>query len=555
MAEKRNDSLAADVSELIESPGPRLGRFQVLGLLMLIMLAGTALRLLVISQAAYVGNSGYSSYLKSTLNYQSANEDVMAGEGEWRDSSTLYEKLFVLEEGEIDFKALFQELVRSNHPPLYYYILHVAIGMSQEKEATLGIGFMINMAAFWMNLILVYLISCRMTGSPVLRLFAVFLYAASFISMEPFVLHKAYELQNTFILMVFCLVFRAFDSDRLRFFFFSAYGLSCLLAFLTHYYAYIFVAGICLVMFIHYTWVKKDLRKLAYFAAGTVAGVLFAVLIYPPIIHDLVTDHRSLEIQEKLGSPGALLQYKAEAALGIFIRYFLTPPFLLLMGASFTVMVILLVWKPAALDLKVLLRNRKLHYLAVYFALFYSLVFYVSPYNSLRYVAPVIPLFILLASSSLQVFSSSYQVRLVLVSSMFLLFFDVYALAKVGQGELSASALISQWRTDHFPDEPEKDSSFIVVSDRVREKMRPILYHAPPRPIAFCIERIPEELFSREGKMMVFLDSRFSGKLRSENISRLDRQGFKMVGRYGGFNLFLRDSVPVPRQSATASIP
>jgi len=301
--------------------------------------------------------------------------------------------------------------------------------------------------------------------------------------------------------------------------------------------------------------VKRDLRKLAYFAAGTVAGVLFAVLIYPPIIHDLVADHRSLEIQEKLGSPGSLLQYKAEAALGVFIRYFLTSPFLLLMGASFTVMVILLVWKPAALDFKVLLRNRKLHYLAVYFALFYSLVFYVSPFNSLRYVAPVIPLFLLLASSSMQVFSSSYQVRLVLVSSMFLLFFDVYALAKVEQGELSASALISQWRTDHFPDEPEKDFSFIVVSDRVREKMRPILYHAPPRPIAFCAERIPERLFSREGKMMVFLDSRFSGKLRSENISRLDRQGFKRVGRYGGFSLFLRDSGPVPRQSATASIP
>ena len=59
-------------------------------ILFFILLVGTGFRLAVISQTTYVAASGYSSCMKSTLNYASANQKIVKGNGEWRDSRELF---------------------------------------------------------------------------------------------------------------------------------------------------------------------------------------------------------------------------------------------------------------------------------------------------------------------------------------------------------------------------------------------------------------------------------------------------------------------------------
>lgn len=121
-----------------------------------------------------------------------------------------FNKLFVIRENGINYTLLFQELMRSNHPPLYYYILHTAIGLSLGKTATLGIGYLINFSLFLIQILLLYSICSLLFSSRIVPLFAAFLSSAGFLSMDVFLLHKGYELQVTLILAVFYLVFSFF---------------------------------------------------------------------------------------------------------------------------------------------------------------------------------------------------------------------------------------------------------------------------------------------------------------------------------------------------------
>ena len=140
-----------------------------------------------------------------------------------------------MDEAGIDYRQLFRELSRSNHPPLYYYLMHTIISFTSEKTATFNIGFFINLAAFWINVFLVYFLGSILFTSRIVPLFAAFLSAAGFLSMEVFVLHKGYELQSTFILLILFLVFKYFEKDSLRMGHYLLFGFACLSAFLTHY--------------------------------------------------------------------------------------------------------------------------------------------------------------------------------------------------------------------------------------------------------------------------------------------------------------------------------
>ena len=77
--------------------------FRLAWILIFILLVGTGFRLAAISQVRYVANSGYSSYMKSTLNFVSGNKEILKEEGAWRDSSELFNKLFT-----INFYVLFR---------------------------------------------------------------------------------------------------------------------------------------------------------------------------------------------------------------------------------------------------------------------------------------------------------------------------------------------------------------------------------------------------------------------------------------------------------------
>lgn len=526
--------------EKIEPEG-RPGKKLVVILMLLVVVTGTGLRLLVISQTAYLANSSYSSYLKSSLNFVDTDEVVSERSGEWLDSERIFENYFVMKADRPTYSGLFWQLVRSNHPPLYYVLLHSLIGLSPDKTATPAKGFTINMAGFWASALLVYLLGIQLTRDSSLGLFAAFLYSINPLSMEAFVLHKGYELQVTFILLVFFLVFSFQDREKLRKIDYLYYGAACVMAFLVHYYSYIWVAGICLIVLAQYAWITWNPGRLIRMAVATVLAVITAVLAYPPIVHDLLTDHRSLEITEKLGSPDSYFWLKAEAALDQFARYILTFPYYMLGLLTVAAIIMAAILKPGDLCFTRLATRGKWVSLAIYAGVFFWLIFFISPFESLRYVSPVIPLVPLLGAGFLLVLPVSYRSRVMVLAAVIFLSFNLSAMARVYMGDLPSGALISGWRNRSLIETLGDDDPVIVVHRRIREKLNPVFYHSPPRPLAVCNDTIPEDLFRRPGQMLVLLDNRYSRGVKKEMADDLKKRGFRYAGRFGGFFGFLRE--------------
>ena len=519
-------------------------------LLLLILIIGVGFRLAVYSQTTHVANSGYSSYLKSTLNYSHNNEIINAEEGNWRDSSELFKKLFSIEKREISYPGLYRQLVRSNHPPLYYYVLHTVIGWSSGKEASLQLGFLINLVASCFTIILVYFLGLNLFRKSYLALFAAFLFAVGFLTMEAYVIHKAYELQITLVMAVFLVVFRSFDKDHLGVFDYSLYGVGCTLAFLSHYYSYLYVAGICLVIFIHYAWERRDLKKLLYFGMTTCVSVIAALLIYPPAFRDLFMDFRSREIQEKLADPGSLFLGKMNIEVFLFKRWFLTTPYLLIIVTAGIVIILGMVIKRHEFSLRKLFYDKKYVYVVAYFVISYVFMIYISPFSDLRYIAPLLPLFILVLVGAVQFSPAQFQRAGICFFALFIFFFNSYCLTKVVRGEVSGGHLIKAWRTWNVLEKTTGDSSIVVVSSRPREKIKSILFHAPPRQISFCSNRIPEKLFSKRGEILVFIDKSLLADLRQEAIEMLSAHGFERFSRYPGFSVFRRKALPYKVESS-----
>ncbi len=493
-------------------------------------------------QTRYVAASGYSSYMKSTLNYISGNKDILSGEGTWRDSRQLFKKLFTMDEEGTGYSRLFHELSRSNHPPLYYYLMHTIISFTSDKTATLNIGFFINLTAFWINVFLVYFLSSILFTSRVVPLFAAFLSAVGFLSMEVFVIHKGYELQTTFILLIFFLVFKYFEQDSLRLEHYLLYGFACLSAFLTHYFSYFFVAGICLIVFFQYVWFRRDLRRLCFLGITTLIAVTTAFLLYPPSIKDVLMDHRSLEIQEKLATADSIFMYKMKIAIGMFLKNCLATPYLFAITSIATLVILAAFAKPRGFSLKRMSSGKRYPVLVGYFFAYYFLIIFISPYFNFRYVAPLLPIFAVILAGMLEVLPDNIQLRSALFLSVFFITFNIYSLAKVSQGELPGSALISSWRTERSLADLAIDSSVIIVTSSPKEKIRPILYHSPPRAMAFCLNDVPESLLRRDSEIMVFLDTKIPNAARTGNIENLKQHGFTRSGLFRGFMVWRREA-------------
>lgn len=510
--------------------------------LLAILLVGTGFRLAVISQARYVASSGYSSYMKSTLNFVSSSDEVNALEGEWRDGGELFNKLYGIQENEINYTRLFLELMQSNHPPLYYYILHTAIGLSVKKIATLGIGYLINFFFFWIQVLLLYFLCSLLFSSRIVPLFAAFLSAAGFLSMDVFLLHKGYELQVTLILMVFYLVFSFFPRQALRLTHYLLYGIFCLLAFLTHYYSYFYIAGISVIILFQYTLCRRDFRRLVYMGISTVSAAMAAFILYPPSIKDVLMDFRSRQIQEKVLAADSILVPKIKAAIQIFQHSFLAAPYLFSIACIVTLIIISALTRQRGFTPRDLFTNKSRFFLAGYFLIIFFMTVYISPYNNLRYVAPLIPLFVIILAGMLQPLPGTVQLRAAVLMAVFFITFNIYGIAKVIQGELPGSALISSWRSESVLSGLSGNAAVIVVSSHPKEKIRPVLYHAAPRGIAFCAKKIPENLFNIDSEVAAFVDNRMPRDERRGNIEDLEKHGFKRDGSFRGFMVFKRFS-------------
>lgn len=358
--------------------------------------------------------------------------------------------------------------------------------------------------------------------------------------MDSFLLLKGYELNISFLLLVLYLVFRFFEKDNLRFLHYFLFGLACLLALSTHYYSYLYIAGICLIIFFQHTWIQRDFRRLFFFGISTVISLITASLVYPPVIYDLITDFRSIEIREKLAAADSIFLQKMRSVVLLFMGDVLSTPYRILLLAIALIIFLSFLINMKGFIPKALFLNNRYIFLVVYFGVFFILIAYISPYNTLRYVSFLLPIFLILVAGLLQVLPKSFQLRSALLFSVLFVSFNIYGLAKVFHGDWPGGVLISSWRTDQVLEELREDASVVILTDHTNEKMRPILYHAYPREIACCIEEIPENLFLREGTILAFVDTKLPGSVMSENIENLNEHGFQRSGRFGGFIVFRR---------------
>jgi len=516
-------------------------------ILLLILLAGTFFRLAVVSRATGIAQSGYSSYMKCTLNFSSRYRTIRENEGSWRNGSELFDRLFVIHGKGADYSGLYRQLSISNHPPLYYLVLHTITALTSNRQASLGVGFAVNMVAFWCSVFLLYFLSSQILRSRVLRLFAVFLGSVGFLSMEAFVIHKGYALQTSLLLGILVLLFRHGERRTLRFYDYFLFGILCCLAFLTHYYSYLYIAGICAIITLQCTLIAWNPGKLFRYGIAVAGAVIAAVLLYPPAVRDMLGNYRSREIVIRVSSPGTFLPVKFWEELRLIRQELLSPPYLLL-GVSALVLVAIAFYRRKEFRPADLVPSRPYLILALYAAACFLIIMYISPYNDLRYVSPLLPLYSILLAGLMESLNRKTQLKTVLLFTVVLVSYNVYGIAKVVQGRVPGSDLISAWRTERTLSDFSSEGSLMVISGQftkkmgaLKERMGIISFHVPPRHVSFCFGSIPEELFLREGDILALVDTNLPDREAREYDRILISQGFKMAETFRDFQVFRRN--------------
>lgn len=268
-----------------------------------------------------------------------------------------------------------------------------------------------------------------------------------------------------------------------------------------------------------------------------------AFIVYPPSIKDVLMDYRSRQIQETVLAADSAFLPKMKAAIQIFQHSFLATPYLFSIACIVALITISALTRQKGFTPRDFFTSKFYLWLAGYFLFIFFMIVYISPYDNIRYTAPMVPLFVIILAGMLQPLPGTVQLKAAMLIAVFFITFNIYGLAKVNQGELPGTALISSWRTESALDDLEEGASIIVVSSHPKEKIRPVLYHAAPRRIAFCVSNIPENILLTDSEILAFIDTRISRNLRTVNIENLQQHGFRRSGQFRGFAVLKRDAV------------
>ena len=307
---------------------------------------------------------------------------------EWH-TADYYRDYLVVDEGERgDFAPVYNNQRDDVHPPLYYLLLRVGMEMT-PGEFSKWTGIIINIAAFAVNTVFLYLIALRLVrkeANKELKAFVVTLVAAVSLCAVSTVLYiRMYALLTMWVTLTMWLHLVLVESKRLRPGLLVTIGVVALMGVLTQYYYVFFLLPLFMIMVVRYAKAKRMRELWAY--VGTLAGAaVVSLVIWPYSIQHMFFGYRGV------GVLGNLLNFmNLGVQLGVFCGMVVLYMFHGLLPLMLVVMFGLAIYGVRHAKRLELSRVEEVNYGLVLWptVVFFLIAAVASPFQDLRYIEAV----------------------------------------------------------------------------------------------------------------------------------------------------------------------
>ena len=304
----------------------------------------------------------------------------------WHDKEYYSDYLEVNSDEQNDFSPVYENQKNDVHPPFYYLLLRIFMGFHVGNFSKWS-GIILNIIIYCFITVLIYLITKKILGnvhkceqkSAVIALLS----SITLASISNVIYIRMYALATLNIIATTYFHLKLLDKTKNDFKSFLPVGICALIGSLTHYY-YLFYLAILVIMFtIKYLKEKsyKELRK--YIGTIILAGIL-SLVIFPYSIKHIFFGYRG---------KGALnnLTNISQFIISIFEYIFIINVY----SFNNTLLLILLfiigvtIYKNLKKAKVTKEKNKYIKYITVPTFFYFILVSIVSPYITLRYIAPV----------------------------------------------------------------------------------------------------------------------------------------------------------------------
>lgn len=330
-----------------------------------------------------LSNSHYAPFLR----------DVAGGslEDQVLTRQQLWDYVSVSEGERFDFGSVYYNQVNDVHPPLYYWLFHIASSLTPGVFSK-WTGLILDYIIYMLAILLLYKLVMRLFGSRFNAAAAAALYGLSVIGLSTMIMIRMYVLLTALTLLLAYIV--ALLMERPRGFLYPLAGLTVFLGLMTQYY-YVFYAFFLCAAYVLHALVKRNYRDMLLFSVWAFAGVGCLLLAFPACLDQLFSDGivsggSALENLKAVSQyPSRLMYYFREVRHGMKAAVYTTLlliPALALSGKKLL----------AAAREKRLRADALLIILPAFLA--FALVSVISPVCDQRYVYNLIPIFILAVS-------------------------------------------------------------------------------------------------------------------------------------------------------------
>ncbi len=214
------------------------------------------------------------------LSYSLANEQsvyhpgwVIIPEEGWMGKDTFNE--FGVISQRFNYAQVMKSQAGDWHPPFYYIILHTICSFF-PGQMSIWLGLSISLVAYVLNGILIYMILNKLSSNKNLSALGVLIFTINHLVLSNLNLIRMYMLASTFVLIFIYFMLRIILDKEKKYF--PLVFLTVLLGGLTHYYFYVAVASISLVMGI-YLLIKKEFVTILLAIVSVASAIALNVLV------------------------------------------------------------------------------------------------------------------------------------------------------------------------------------------------------------------------------------------------------------------------------------
>jgi len=224
--------------------------------------------------------SSYSTHAKTALNYRWILEDLAEKPCASYEGQELFDRFYKLAPTKFNYDKLYLELEKSNHPPLYYVIIHYLQSLQNDGRPAYLQAYVLNIVFSVITMFFFLLVAKKLLKNDCSALVALFVYALNLGIVSIDLYHKSYELQMTLSLVTVYFLMKQLDRNRIMMFDYILMIILCLTLFLSHYIAIFFIVMLGTYLLIN-DWYKEQwyIRTISFAGCAVIALIILIILV------------------------------------------------------------------------------------------------------------------------------------------------------------------------------------------------------------------------------------------------------------------------------------